>query len=553
MFFASPLWLIALFPWAGAILWLLWGRRKRTPIPFLELWRGPALQKPAKRALQPPPIFLALAIVAMGLALLAAARPRLRVQRAGAGRAVTMIVDRGISMSAMSGGVPRFQIAARKAAEALAPLVWANTPVELLVLPGGDLLPTDAGDWVGTLKDLSPTAVDTQAILEESVRNRLATTTGPVVIVSDRQLAFDDPRLIQFSVDLPFDNVGIVRMAARETPVPQVMVRLRNDSDRRSVGLKVSSGSRVVPQDAQLPPRGQERDYFVDIDRLDATIEAALDIQDDQPADDRAWLLREGSSPRIEPRAPLSPPLRRIVEVFTRLHPPAENSQIVALVAEQSALPSQTPAALVASATGPPCKGTVTAAAGPITANINWQTFPAEVQTAGEYPKGWTPVVSIGDRVIVAARSEPVRQVWVGFDVSGWSGSSNFVVFWANVFTWAGSGQEQFASYPLGDFDAPWKPVEPPPVKPPPAAGQWPGIYQGPEGGLRAFDAPTAADDRRALTTADWRKRMEIADGGSAAQRGLDMAPFVLVMAIVCLAGAMITWRRPKAVLSASR
>src|ERR1700684_2347743 len=120
MVFASPLWLFALLPWAGATLWLLWGRRRRTFVPFLEFWRGPALQKPAKRALQPPPVFLALAIVATGLALLAAARPRLQSEHAGASTSVTIIVDRGITMSATSGAVPRFQAAVKKAAEGMA-------------------------------------------------------------------------------------------------------------------------------------------------------------------------------------------------------------------------------------------------------------------------------------------------------------------------------------------------------------------------------------------------------------------------------------------------
>ena len=108
-------------------------------------------------------------------------------------------------------------------------------------------------------------------------------------------------------------------------------------------------------------------------------------------------------------------------------------------------------------------------------------------------------------------------------------------------------------SYPLSDFDGPWKPVEPPAVKPVPAAGEWPGIYQGPEGGFRAFYAALAIEGHRAATTADWRQRLENADAGSTAQRGLDIAPLVLVGAMACLAGAMFTWKRPKAVSSGSQ
>ena len=42
MTWAAPLWLLGLLPWSAVVLYLLWGRRRRTDVPFLDLWQGPA-------------------------------------------------------------------------------------------------------------------------------------------------------------------------------------------------------------------------------------------------------------------------------------------------------------------------------------------------------------------------------------------------------------------------------------------------------------------------------------------------------------------------------
>ena len=75
MVLISPLWLLGLLPWAGVTAWLLWGRRQRTLVPFLPLWRGPAPVPRAKRSVQLPPAAVIFAILSMLLAVLAAARP----------------------------------------------------------------------------------------------------------------------------------------------------------------------------------------------------------------------------------------------------------------------------------------------------------------------------------------------------------------------------------------------------------------------------------------------------------------------------------------------
>src|SRR5947209_20519577 len=103
MAFLSPVWLLTLVPWALLAAWLLRGRRRRVKVPFLHLWRGPLPLEIPKRGWRTPPIWLALVLLALLAALLAAARPVVRPHRM-AGAPLTIMVDRGMSMSAMEDG-----------------------------------------------------------------------------------------------------------------------------------------------------------------------------------------------------------------------------------------------------------------------------------------------------------------------------------------------------------------------------------------------------------------------------------------------------------------
>src|SRR5829696_2125984 len=98
MTFAAPLWLLGLLPLGGVIVYLLWGRRRQEAVPFLDLWLGPVKGPRPKRRIAAPPLALALAILAMLLAILGAARPALRDPTASA--PISIIVDNGVTMSA---------------------------------------------------------------------------------------------------------------------------------------------------------------------------------------------------------------------------------------------------------------------------------------------------------------------------------------------------------------------------------------------------------------------------------------------------------------------
>ena len=231
-----------------------------------------------------------------------------------------------------------------------------------------------------------------------------------------------------------------------------------------------------------------------------------------------------------------------MIDVFSRSRPPTEGARVVPVVGNLAELPAEGPAIVVAAATGDRVSGGVTPASDPLTANVHWADFPAQVQVAAEAPRGWTSVVSMGDRVLIARQDTPSRRVWIGYDSSAWAGSTDFVILWANVFAWVGHGQERYENHPLSEFVDGWKPSEWPESRPTPEPGKWPGLYQSSDGALRAFAADTPAIGAPAKTTPDWRGRLARAD--QPADSAYDLSAVLLVVALACLAGAAGTWKR---------
>jgi len=112
MMFLGPAWLLALIPWGALALWSMFGRRKRTWVPYLPLWDAPEELKRPRKGFEPPPVALVMALLATLLGLVATARPMLNAQT-DRGR-LTIVVDRGESMSARVNGRARYaDLAAR--------------------------------------------------------------------------------------------------------------------------------------------------------------------------------------------------------------------------------------------------------------------------------------------------------------------------------------------------------------------------------------------------------------------------------------------------------
>src|SRR5262249_1892874 len=127
---SSPIWLLALLPWALFTWYLLTGRHTKTPVPFLNLWQGDKSLPKLKPVLRRPPICVVGVIAALLLGVIAAAQPRISQAGIDAGP-VTIIVDRGITMSAGR----CFQEMARTATGTILD-AFGPGPTQVVVVPG---------------------------------------------------------------------------------------------------------------------------------------------------------------------------------------------------------------------------------------------------------------------------------------------------------------------------------------------------------------------------------------------------------------------------------
>lgn len=536
MLLSSPIWLIGLAPWTAVVVWMLWGRRRRADVPFVQLWRGPVEGPRPKRRLQVPPLAIALALLAALLAVLGATRPMLRGVRSREGPALTVMLDRGMSMSARG----RRDLRYRETAEAVRAELerrFADAAVQVLAVPGESVRKTNLSGLVALANALSPTAIDTRQRVRRTVAERLATTSTPVIVISDATLPIKNERMIQIVPQTPVRDTGIMLLAARLRPRPQVMVRVRNESPRKTCGVVVTSASARVEKELDLPETGGERDYFIDLQRLGEIISAELKVDDDVSADKRAWLVSEGSSPKIEPRCPLPPALRRMIDVYQRARLPAEDSARLAVVQDVSQAPAGAPAVVVPQPTTSLMASPERIVMHPVTEHVPWGNLSGPMHAAGDPPTGWTPVVSAGGHTLVAVTGQPPNQVWVGFDAPDWAATPDFVIFWTDVFEWAGGSAPSFVSHALERWTTEWKLSAPSDAE----SGLWPGLYRRADGAIRAFNAPDVPI--APPVRSDWRARLESISPPPAA---MSLNVPLLITAVACLLFAATAWKRPE-------
>ena len=533
MFFSSPIWLVALAPWVAAAVWMLWGRRRRVDVPFVRLWRGPIEGPRAKRNLQAPPLAIALALCAALLAVLGASLPVLRGLGSRQGPALTVILDRGLSMSSLGMHDLRFRETADAARAELARR-FSNSAIEVVSVPGATISGTDLRGLSALVKTLPPTATDTRQLLRSIVAERLATTSTPIIVVSDAPIPLESERVIQVAPSALVHDTGVEFLAARNHPKPQVMVRVRNESTQKQCAIVVSSASATIERQLDLPEPHDERDYFIDLPRFDAVISAELKLRDDVSADKQAWLVREGSSARLEARVPLPPTLRRMIDIYQRARPPSDGSTRLAIVENVSQLPAAAPAVIVPSLANSSIPAPDQIARHAITDHVRWNELSGAVQMAGDPPPGWTTVVAAGGKVLVAVSPHLPNQVWAGFDSPQWAATADYVIFWTNIFDWAGGGDTSFAAHGLEQWTPEWKPTVPADAPP----GFWPGLYRRSDGGIRAFNAP--AMPPATPVHSNWRAKLAKL---SQVPAGMELSAPLLIAAIACLVLSAAAWQ----------
>ena len=508
---ASPMWLLGLVPWAAVAAYALRTGGAVRAIPFVDLWRDAATGPPAAdrtRWRLSGGVLWALAAAAAGIAAAAGL-----TRGTPPGDVATVVFDRSVRREwpggdgVVDGAVDRVRRLVGRRAVVLVPVpAWAAT---------GD-------GWAAQARDAPPAAVETGVAVDAAVARALrGGGRGPVVVVTGHEPLADDPRVIRVAPPAGAGGVGIHALALRVGPVPQVMVRVVNRSDRRTGTVRVTSGSVDVTRPVPLPGSGAVADLFVDLPgRLADTVGVTLDATQ---VDGRAWLTADRTNAAATAAVALPEPVRRVVRVINRAEGAAETGGAIVtgdpLAADQAGV-CVVPG--LADAGG----GETVVTAHPVTADVvHWTGGGAPV------PAGMTVLARVGGRPVVAVRDGPARQVWVDPDVAEWSRTADWVVFFDNALQWVGGGRAAYAASGPRTLGAGWDLVEGGPAPAGVAAGWWPGVYQSADGRRTAVDAGRAAGPLPPAAE-------------PVAPAGVSLGPAGGVAAVGCLLAAAMAWPR---------
>jgi hypothetical protein len=535
MTFLSSIWLLALIPWGGFTLWMLVGRRRRQWVPFLALWDAPEEIRKPKKGFEPPPLALVLALLALLLGVLAMSQPRFTPGAQLDHGRITLIVDRGASMSALVQGQPRYAALAEDVAPVLLQK-FGRGSVDLVDVVSGGIQSTDRSAWAGQVKQWKQTALDTSQLLNTTIAQRLQ-KGQPVIVLSDRDIGITRDQLLQVKPKAAVHNAGIVALAYRPG---QVMASLAS-TDAASRRLRVTSGTKSTEQLVTLKP-DRVQSVFLDLDAPADTIEAVLapdpQAPDDFQADDHAWLARRQSAPIIEPRTALGEELRRVISVYAR-HRPASESSPKLSIARPGELKADESGILLAPVLGTESPiGDLSTRPHPILTGLSdWRAISAGASLAASEPgEGWTKIVWQGGRTLVAIREGEVRQVWIGFESREFSRTPAFVIFWTNVFDWAGGGVKGFTASQVAQSATFGERIAPEQLSENIDARNWPGLFESDRGRFAFNSGPV----RFGHGSADWASALSslhLPPGN-----GTDLAPWLAIGALLSVLGAAATW-----------
>jgi hypothetical protein len=526
--FVAPIYLVGLVPWGALVIWVLTGRRKRERVPFLALWEAPEeVRRPPKKALQIPPVAVALLLLAIPCAILAAAGPIARLHRSE--RIVTVLVDRGATMSAKGpAGQPRFL---EMTQAAVAELHRRPEPVRIRYL-------TVPQSPIDDPSQIRRTAADTADGLQSTAR-RLAGSGNPLIVISDHDITTAEDQTILVPPASRPKNAAITLLAANQG---QVMVRVRATT-AMSRTVRITSGPQTLERRVDLQP-DHDADLFLDLKNPAETIEARLVDSDDFDGDDRAWLVRPKTWPTVQVWTAVGDELRRMLDVYAKHRPAADGSKTLAIVRAGDPLKPEEPAILLAPAAGDeqpaPAPQIIDH---PILAEVDLSALGRGVAPSSATPgEGWDVLARVNGKPILAVReSEGVRRAWVGFDSRPFARTPDFVLFWTKLLDWAGQGGEGYVFGPLGEIPQDAARLAPEPLPPNADPQHWPGVFRTSQG-LIAADAPPVHFP--ASQSSDWRGKLARLPISAAA--GIDLRPWLALAALVLALGAALTWERSR-------
>ncbi len=547
MFFSSPLWLIALAPWALVCLWLMRRRLPTVDVPFLKLWQTGATLATPQRGLAPPPVAIVLILASLLLLILGMSGLSLRgwgPMTAQSQTPVKILIDRGFTMSAKEGNAPRFLTTAQAAGPALAEALGARREVDLSFVPSQPPLPSDLGHWLEDLAATPPTDIPTRDMLAgEVARMARDGSDGPIIVISDQSLGSPSHGIIQIPPDQPLAFMGIARIGAQAEPQKQVLVRIHNQSDQTTAELRIVSAGYSTTKQIMLPPRGQSSDQFVDLAEMGDVVKASIESPAAVAGNATARVVRQPGRPTIETRRRLSPELERMIAIYNRREADRGSRGARAMVVDRAAdLPADEPAAWVDGAAHftLPASPALQVRPGKITAHVQWSAA-LRLATLASLPAGggWTTLVSADGHPAVAIRSEPVRQVWVGFTSPEMAKSPNYVIFWTNVFDLLGGDQGGYASQRAGQVAGIWHEEtargESAPVHEP---GLRAGLYRRSDGAMLAVNAPDVTAPP--LPTSAWRE--ELSHLANERVPSLNLARWMELAALAMVLTAAVLW-----------
>ena len=525
MNFLATTWLFALIPWGILVIWVLTGRRQRERVPFLKLWNAPEeVQRPTKKAIEPPPLGVALLLSAILAGILAAAGPIIRVGRDGT--MITVVVDRGASMSARGGsGQTRFIEAAAELQS-----LPERFRLRYQTVPTSQALPESA-------KEMKRTAADTRTELQSLVRE--ASQSGPVIVLSDAPLSLESDNIIQFPPPPAAPNAGITHLSARNG---QIMATIRSTA-ATSRTLHVTSGTRSIDRKTNLSAN-EPANVFVDLPASGDVIEASLVEPAGFDADDRAWIVRASTWPIVTAWTPLPDEMRRMLEVYARHRPAGAGARKVAIVRAGDDLRADASAVLLAvDSASPSTAGPITMSEHPMTSGLDLTSLSRGAGVAAKGPgEGWDIIARLAGKPILAVReTDGVRSAWVGFESRDFTRTPAFVVFWSKLLDWVGGGGDEYVSGALTDVPSDATRTAPQTLPEDADARWWPGVFRAGDR-LIAVNAPPV--DFPPAPPTDWKRqlaRLPLAVGG-----GMSLRPWLALAALALAAVAAAVWERSR-------